>query len=159
MDKMTNENPNKVGYKNPPKQTQFKKGESGNPKGRPKSIPNQSITEDDLLQIILKDASENISITTGGNKKDVPSIEAVLKAMKVKAISGKIGAAKEYLRLVQTAQTRQQQNYEIKMQAIMNIAHDIDTLDNDTFYKKHIMIKDDARSLIDVLIKNANNST
>ena len=33
---MTNDAPPKVGYMNPPKHTRFKKGQSGNPRGRPR---------------------------------------------------------------------------------------------------------------------------
>jgi len=42
-DKKSNKD-KKVGYKKPPKKTQFKKGKSGNPKGRPKkSNPQEKI--------------------------------------------------------------------------------------------------------------------
>jgi hypothetical protein len=44
-----NDDSNEVGYGNPPKATRFKKGQSGNPNGRPKNKPSM-VT--DILQAI-----------------------------------------------------------------------------------------------------------
>ena len=47
----------KVGYKNPPKSTQFKKGQSGNPAGRKKKPVPKS-----LLEAMLLELSDTITI-------------------------------------------------------------------------------------------------
>lgn len=54
---------NEVGYKKPPKASQFKPGQSGNPKGRPKK---KKMTDEEALKIVnefvraLKAATEAI---------------------------------------------------------------------------------------------------
>lgn len=146
----------KVGYKNPPKNTQFKKGQSGNPKGRPKKSLKQGIAQEDLIKMILDDAKEPVTITANGKTQEMSSLAAMIKAMKLQAIAGKKGAAKEYLRLVQEAQEKHQEIFENNMQAVMNLAKDIDTLDNDAFYDKHLMVKSDALPLLDVLFDLTN---
>jgi hypothetical protein len=68
-----------VGYKKPPKDSQFKKGESGNPKGRKKNTRN---LKTDLTKILEK----RISVREGERKFRVSGQEGMLMSlMSVKA--------------------------------------------------------------------------
>ena len=76
---MDNRKPSKssdevVGYGRPPKATQFKKGESGNPKGRPKG----SRTVGAVLQDILQ---QRIAVTENGKTRRLPALEVMLRRL------------------------------------------------------------------------------
>jgi len=83
-----------VGYRKPPKKTQFKKGQSGNPKGRPKKSRDRStIIKEELEQIItVKEGNKTVTMTKG---------EAVIKQMVNKAIKGDNRATKTVLDLME----------------------------------------------------------
>ena len=70
-----------VGYKKPPKHTQFKKGQSGNPKGRPKGLKNLATELQDEL-------NAKVEITEDGKKKTVSKQSAMIKQLMQKAING-----------------------------------------------------------------------
>lgn len=72
--------PKDGGYKKPPRHTQFRPGQSGNPSGRPKKRPSES----EILERVL---SETIPIMEGGirkrmSKKEVLIRNAVTRAFK-----------------------------------------------------------------------------
>ncbi|MEO9461204.1 MAG: DUF5681 domain-containing protein [Marinomonas sp.] len=67
----TNEENYEVGYCKPPKSTQFKKGKSGNPNGRPKGAKGlNSIVKDNLL--------ERVAVRTVQGTKRLTRIEALV---------------------------------------------------------------------------------
>ena len=74
-----------VGYKKPPKHSRFKKGRSGNPKGRPKGKKNLATVLDGILneRIRIKEGDKILKITKG---------EAMLKRLVQKALNGDVKA-------------------------------------------------------------------
>ncbi|MDP6717505.1 MAG: DUF5681 domain-containing protein [Pirellulaceae bacterium] len=79
-------NDSKVGYRNPPKRTRFKKGQSGNPKGRPKGTRN--------LKTDLRDELDTkISVREGNRQIKVSKQQALVKSQLAKAIKGDTKAA------------------------------------------------------------------
>jgi hypothetical protein len=75
----------KVGYKSPPKKYQFKKGESGNPRGSKKR-------EDvDDVRIVMEDVLAELKLVTvpgGGKPRTVSVEEAIMEAELRNALSG-----------------------------------------------------------------------
>jgi hypothetical protein len=81
-----------VGYRRPPKETQFTKGQSGNPNGRPKGSKN-------LVTMFSAIALREITVTENGRAKTMTSIEAVLHRAMNLAMSGDMRAMRDVLRL------------------------------------------------------------
>ena len=76
----------KVGYKKPPTHTQFKKGKSGNPTGRPKGSSNATTMLDKIL-------SQKIHVREGEKTKTITKLEAMIQSLMIKAIKGDTKAA------------------------------------------------------------------
>ena len=70
-----------VGYGSPPKHTQFKPGQSGNPKGRPRGTKN-------LKTDLEEELGEMIVVREGGNPKTVSKQRAMVKSLTAKAVHG-----------------------------------------------------------------------
>ncbi len=75
-----------VGYGKPPTKSQFKPGQSGNSKGRPKGAKN-------LKTVVEQEAYSTISIKECGKSSKVTKMEALMKAMMAKGIQGDTKAA------------------------------------------------------------------
>lgn len=83
----------KAGYQRPPKHSQFKKGQSGNPKGRPRS--SKKSFEDDLHEVL----SMPIKIIENGKTKYISGRKALLKKQFNEAIKGDSRAFKALIDL------------------------------------------------------------
>ena len=82
-----------VGYKKPPGHSRFKAGQSGNPKGRPKSSRN-------LKTELAEELQELISVREGGTRRTISKQRAMLKGLTAKAVQGDARAANLVLNLV-----------------------------------------------------------
>jgi hypothetical protein len=90
-----------VGYCNPPVSTRFRKGQSGNPKGRPKGTFNMAT----LLERTLR---QKVSIEENGVRKTVTKLEAALQQLVNKAASGgDLKALQLLAALVRSAEERE----------------------------------------------------
>jgi hypothetical protein len=85
-----------IGYRKPPKNTQFKRGQSGNPKGRPKGSEN-------LPTLIARIFNTKIGIREGSKVRRVSQVEAIMRSLALRAMKGDAKAcltvlalAKEY---------------------------------------------------------------
>lgn len=74
-----------VGYGNPPSRSRFKKGQSGNPKGRPKGSFN-------VATVLAKTLREKVVINENGKRKVISKLEAACKQLLNKAASGELKA-------------------------------------------------------------------
>lgn len=93
-----------VGYKKPPKKTQFKKGQSGNPKGRPKGSKNKNdahlpILLSEISQSFINAGQEPIPIIISGKMSEMKQIDAVFAKLYQIALSGHLKAIELVLSL------------------------------------------------------------
>jgi len=85
-----------VGYGKPPRHTQFRKGQSGNPGGRPRRLPVQRANA-----LLLAEAYRSVAIKENGRMVPVPALQAVLRSQIELAINGNYRAQRDVLKAVQ----------------------------------------------------------
>ena len=88
---------NGAGYGKPPEHTRFRKGKSGNPKGRPKGSLN-------LATVLARTLREKVVVNENGKKKTITKLQAATKQLVNRAASGDLPALKELMRLVAVAE-------------------------------------------------------
>jgi Family of unknown function (DUF5681) len=71
----------KVGYRNPPRQSRFKPGQSGNPRGRPKGRRNAARE----LELVM---AMPVPVTANGRRRKVSTMSALFLRLREKALGG-----------------------------------------------------------------------
>lgn len=78
---MVDESEERVGYGRPPKKNQFKKGQSGNPSGRPKKAPV-------LADVLSRQFSKELTVNGPDGPIRMVVMEMMIAAATKKAVSG-----------------------------------------------------------------------
>jgi hypothetical protein len=99
MDDETRFSDYEVGFGKPPAGTRFKKGQSGNLKGRPKGTLN-------MATVLARTLREKVIINENGQRKVITKLEAAVKQLVNKAASGDLRALRHLADLVVSAEER-----------------------------------------------------
>jgi hypothetical protein len=92
-----------VGYKKPPRRTQFKKGRLGNPKGRPKK-KDMSFSE-----LVMEELEAPVTIMENGKKQKISRKKAFAKSLVTKSLQGDKPAQKQTLLIIEGFEKKQMQ--------------------------------------------------
>ena len=102
-------------YRNPPIEHRFRKGASGNPKGRPRkkrALVSTKVNgqpgigfEDRIKSLAIEEAYRLITIREGDRTERIPVIQAILRKVAVAAANGNTRAQQNYLNLLIGAET------------------------------------------------------
>ena len=83
-----------VGYGKPPDETRFRRGQSGNPKGRPKGTKN-------FKTDLREELAEPVNVREDGFLKSVSSQRAAIKRLREKALKGEQRPLEKFLGLAE----------------------------------------------------------
>jgi hypothetical protein len=101
----------RVGYGCPPAEHQFKKGQSGNPRGRPKRSKKAQRQLDPSTQpterLILAEAYRPVTVREGDKTIELPAIQAAMRALVIAAMKGSRLSQKALTDIVRAAETRE----------------------------------------------------
>jgi len=92
-----------IGFAKPPRDTRFKPGQSGNPRGREKGSKN-------LATVLNKALSERVVVVENGKRRSISKLEAAVKQIVNKAAGGDPKFNSQLLALVQLLEGRAQGN-------------------------------------------------
>ena len=98
----TDEPSYQVGFRKPPVASQFKPGESGNPRGRTKGARNKrpALNEERLKSIIINEAYRTIKVSEGKRQITIPMAQAVIRALAVNAARGQLRSQQTFANLL-----------------------------------------------------------
>lgn len=88
-----------VGYGKPPQHARFKKGQSGNPKGRPKGAKN-------LDTLLMESVNERVTINENGVPKKVSKLAVMHKQLANKGATGDLRALQMILQKLEALENR-----------------------------------------------------
>jgi len=88
-----------VGFGSPPRHTRFKKGQSGNPRGRIKDSKN-------LATVLMNSAHEAVTVNEGGRRRTITKLEAMSKQLVNRAAAGDPRATQLLMQMLQMFEER-----------------------------------------------------
>jgi hypothetical protein len=105
----------RVGYGKPPAELRFKKGQSGNPKGRPRGARNKRSIDFGFgngatEELLKQEAYRTISVREGDQVIELPVIQAVFRAMGVAALKGNRFARRNLAEMVKSVEAQDWQS-------------------------------------------------
>ena len=91
----------KHGYKKPPMEHQFKKGKSGNPKGRPRKKKQSSSDPGlDLIASVHRELRKSVFVQENGKHREITKLDAFSAQLVAQSVNGKPSQQKMLLSLL-----------------------------------------------------------
>ena len=91
----------KRSYKTPPMEHQFKKGKSGNPKGRPKKKTKQHSDPGlDLIASLYRELRKSVFVQENGKHREITKLDAFSAQLVAQSVNGKPSQQKMLLSLL-----------------------------------------------------------
>jgi hypothetical protein len=110
-----------VGFGKPPEHSRFKKGQSGNPRGRPRrpthAVP--EMHEAGMKEIILVEAYRLVDIHEGGKETRLPLIQVIIRQLAVSAAQGSRPAMNYFIETLGSIEEGRRSKYEAYYKAMM----------------------------------------
>ena len=123
-DQSDDEEKEPAGYCRPPRATRFRKGQSGNPKGRPRGRRSE-IPYDGVL-------GQMVTVKEDGKERRITAAEAFILQLTQKGLAGDSAAARASLEAIETARAKRHADHPpIGIICIKIIADGIDTILDD----------------------------
>jgi Family of unknown function (DUF5681) len=88
-----------VGYGRPPRHSRFRKGRSGNPRGRPRGSKN-------LLTLFAEALDETVTVKEGGRSRTITKREAIVKQLVNRSAGADLAAMRMLLGMAQALEGR-----------------------------------------------------
>jgi Family of unknown function (DUF5681) len=93
-----------VGYRSPPKAHRFKKGQSGNPLGRPPKSQTRKSGRSPLGKAYIAEAHRKLRINESGKVSQLKTIEIAVRRQGMAAVGGDLKAQREFVAGVRLAE-------------------------------------------------------
>lgn len=91
----------RMGYGRPPKSGQFRRGVSGNPRGKPKGTKNRPRPESEQLRaLIRREAYRPVKVRVDGAELTMPLAQAALRSLGAAALKGETRALAIFLKIL-----------------------------------------------------------
>ena len=123
---MSDSDDEQVGHCKPPKKTQFQKGRSGNPSGRPRGARNK-VTQADFETMFISEAYRQIEIAENGRPLKMTVIQAAVRRLGLEAARGDRKALQTLLTHVQSIEARTEANISEAIQTFIAYKKDWQT--------------------------------
>jgi Family of unknown function (DUF5681) len=115
-----------VGYKRPPKHSQFKKGQSGNPRGRPRGRKHVEWEPYERVKLLmLQEAYRLVEIKEGGKTIFLPLIQVMIRKMGVLAAQGNSRARRDYMDLLSLIEEEKSASYQVYQKKLFDYKMDV----------------------------------